>query len=425
MSNLFIDPSNKFLTIIADDEIDAVLVFSDGKYYLGKGFGNYGTTTGEICFNTSMTGYQEILTDPSYHEQIINFTFPHIGNVGVNNHDFESQKIYAKGLIVNNRITPPSNYRSQSDLVSWLRKNKITGISDVDTRDITANCRLNGAKVVAIHYAKKGDAIEIEKIYDQVKELPTLKGRELAAKVSTPSEFYWNESTFNLSEERYGCGVREDYNVVVIDFGIKRNILRCLRDLGCKLTVVSARATVADIMSHKPDGIFLSNGPGDPFATAEIASPVIEELIAKKIPIFGICLGHQILCIVNKLSTEKMYQGHRGANHPVKNLETGKVEITSQNHGFVVTNRNLPENVEITHLSLFDNSIEGFRLTNAPVKSVQYHPESSPGPHDSKYLFEDFIELMKDAHHYKKNGCKQRQLGSTSEHPFTRFLKQS
>lgn len=369
----------------------AALVMADGKVFFGKAIGSNHTSIGEICFNTSLTGYQEILTDPSYAGQIVTFTFPHIGNIGVNDEDVESFEPVVRGLIIREDITNPSNFRSHEHLNRWLKDKKIAGICAVDTREITRYIRVNGPQNVAIHsFARSRADIGI---LQKIQDYPSLEGMELASTVSCSEQYSWDKTTWNLNgatSELPDC----KYKVVAIDYGIKLNILRCLRSIGCEVIVVPAKTTAAEILKLNPDGIFLSNGPGDPAATGEYAIEILKELINSNVPIFGICLGHQLLARALGCNTKKMYQGHRGANHPVQDLETKKVEITSQNHGFVVSKKSLPDDVEITHLSLFDNTIEGIKSKSKPIFSVQYHPESSPGPHDSFYLFERFVGLM-------------------------------
>ncbi len=371
----------------------AALILADGKVFFGGAIGANNTTFGEICFNTGLTGYQEILTDPSYAGQIITFTFPHIGNVGTTDEDKESNSPVARGLIIREDITSPSNFRSTKHLNDWLIKNKITGICGIDTRALTKYIRTNGAQNVAIHHFDKHSYKEVEDVLAQVKDYPSLKGMELAATVTCNEKYKWNETRWQLG---HGTGKTSNakYKVVAIDYGAKQNILRCLADLGCDVKVVPAQATAEEILSHNPNGIFLSNGPGDPAATGEYALPEIKKLIESGLPIFGICLGHQLLALAMGCITTKMHQGHRGSNHPVQDIHTKQVEITSQNHGFVVVKSALPEDVEITHLSLFDDTIEGIRSKTKPVFSVQYHPEASPGPHDSHYLFGRFIKNM-------------------------------
>ncbi len=379
----------------ANKNINAVICMSDGTYFFGKGVGRKGETHGEICFNTAITGYQEILTDPSYAGQIITFTFPHIGNVGCNIDDNEAQKLFCKGLVIREDITQDSSFRSKGHLNSWLIKHKITGICGIDTRALTRAIRTKGAGNVIIAYVSIGEELDTETLTKKIAKLPTLNGMELCSTVSTKKSYKWKSKTIPFGETETQK-FTHDYNVVVMDYGVKENILNCLVDHGFNITVLPAQSSFAEVAKHKPDGIFLSNGPGDPFATSQYAAPVIREMLEKNIPIFGICMGHQLLSIASGLSTTKMFQGHRGANHPVKNVAQGIVEITSQNHGFCVPRENIPNHIEVTHYSLFDNTIEGIRLKNKPAFSVQYHPESSPGPHDSRYLFKQFIELIKE-----------------------------
>lgn len=375
---------------------NAILVFSDGSYFYGYGIGKKAITKGEICFNTAITGYQEILTDPSYCGQIITFTFPHIGNVGVNFSDIESKVPKACGLIIRESITNPSNYRSQDHFNSWLQKNNLTGISGVDTRKITKLIRATGAKTVAIIYQDEIDDKLIAKTVEDLQKSTDLNGVELANIASLNQQYSWgDEGSWQQVKNSYNAVKNKKLKVVAIDFGAKLNILRCLTEVGCDVEVVGSKASFKEIISHKPDGVFLSNGPGDPSATGEYAIPVIQEILAHNIPLFGICLGHQLLALAIGAKTIKMHQGHRGANHPVLNLITKKVEITSQNHGFCVDEKSLPSNAELTHISLFDRTVEGFRLKDKKAFCVQYHPESSPGPSDSFYLFHDFVNLMK------------------------------
>jgi len=378
-----------------------VLVLENGTSFHGYGFGYEGFATGEVCFNTSITGYQEIITDPSYAGQIINFTFPHIGNVGTNNEDNESDKIWAKGVIFNTDITSPSNYRSIQNLDSWLKKNKIVGIAGIDTRKLTNYIRDYGAPKGTLEFAnnKKHDVKKLKKITEN---WSGLLGLDLASEVSCSKPYKWNSFKTWNKKNGYIKNKKKKYKIVAIDYGIKKNILRCLSDLHCEVKIVPAETAGQKILNEKPDGIFLSNGPGDPAATGKYAIPIIKQLIKSGIPIFGICLGHQILSLALGAKTSKMHLGHRGANHPVKNLKTKKVEITSQNHGFKVVEKSIPSNVNITHLSLFDKSIEGIELKNKPVFSVQYHPEASPGPQDSKYLFNKFINYISKEKKYAK-----------------------
>ena len=379
----------------------AILVLQNGKFFKGLGLGYQGIATGEVCFNTSITGYQEIISDPSYAEQIINFTFPHVGNVGTNKEDHESDKIWTRGVIINTEITNPSNYRSLKHLDRWLKKNKIVGITGIDTRNLTNFIRDKGAPKGTISFFKK-NKLNIKKLLKITQTWSGLKNLDLAERVTTKKNYEWQDfKTWNKTNG-FLKNKKKILHVVAIDYGIKKNILRYFSDFNCKVTIVSCKTSAADIIKKKPNGIFLSNGPGDPAATGKYAIPIIKKLIKNNLPIFGICLGHQLLALTLGAKTEKMKLGHRGANHPVKNLIKGNVEITSQNHGFEVVKRNLPRNVRITHQSLFDNSIEGIQLKNKPIFSVQYHPESNPGPQDSVYLFKQFIMSM------KKNAKKKR-----------------
>ena len=379
----------------------AILVLENGNIFKGFGLGFQGTATGEVCFNTAITGYQEIISDPSYAEQIINFTFPHIGNVGTNKEDHESEKIWTKGVIFNSEITDPSNYRSLNHLDAWLKKNKIVGITGLDTRNLTNFIRDKGAPKGTIAHLKNKN-FNISKLINETKKWSGLKNLDLAQKVSTKKNYTWSGLKTWKKEIGYEKNKKNKLNVVAIDYGIKKNILRYFSDFNCHVTVVSCKTSAADILKLKPHGVFLSNGPGYPAATGKYAINIIKDLIKNNLPIFGICLGHQILALTLGAKTKKMKLGHRGANHPVKNLLKGNVEITSQNHGFEIVRESLPKNIEITHTSLFDNCIEGIRLKNKPVFSVQYHPESNPGPQDSVYLFQEFVNEM------KKNAKKKR-----------------
>ena len=371
----------------------AILLLEDGTAFYGTGFGAETTNVGEICFNTSMTGYQEIMTDPSYAGQIITFTFPHIGNTGTNGDDVETIQPAALGMIVRNDVTQPSNWRQDSHLHSWLKQHGLPGISGIDTRALTRTIRDKGAPKGVLCHRADGQ-FDLPALQKLVTDWPGLKGMDLASVVSTKKDFTWSTGSFDL-ETNSAPDRKEGLHVVAMDFGCKQNILRCLVDAGCIVDVVSASASADDILARKPDGIFLANGPGDPAATAEFAVPEIKKLIDSNVPIFGICIGHQLLALAMGGSTSKMARGHRGANHPVRDLTTGQIEITSQNHGFCVDPDSLPENVEITHISLFDGSVEGLRHKDKPVFCVQYHPESSPGPHDSRHLFQRFVEMMK------------------------------
>ena len=371
-----------------------ILVLENGQVFKGIGLGHEGEATGEVCFNTSISGYQEIISDPSYSGQIINFTFPHIGNVGTNHEDLESDKIWTKGVIFNAEITSPSNYRSLQNLDLWLKKNKIVGLTGIDTRSLTNFIRDKGAPKGTIKKSKSGK-FNIKKLLNQSKKWHGLNGLDLAKNVSTRSIYNWNNLKTWKKEVGFEKNKKISFNIVAIDYGIKKNILRYFSNHNCKITIVPCDTSIDKITKLNPDGVFLSNGPGDPAATGKYAVSVIKKLIILNMPIFGICLGHQLLALALNAKTKKMKLGHRGANHPVKNILTDKVEITSQNHGFEVVKSSLPKNVIITHKSLFDNSIEGIRLKNKPVFSVQYHPEANPGPQDSQYLFDQFINEIK------------------------------
>jgi carbamoyl-phosphate synthase small subunit len=375
--------------------VTAVLVLADGSVFRGRGVGAVGEAVGEVCFNTSMTGYQEILTDPSYAGQLITFTFPHIGNVGTNAEDVETSGAAARGLILRADITDPSNWRSTRHLDAWAKAQGLVGLSGVDTRRLTRLIRDQGAPNGVIAHNPDG-VFDFDALKARAAAWPGLEGMDLAKEVTCAQSYAWDEAAWTLGSG-YAKQENPRFHVVAIDFGAKLNILRCLAAAGCKVTVVPAETSAADVLRHKPDGVFLSNGPGDPAATGEYAVPVIQKLVESGLPVFGICLGHQMLSLALGGKTAKMDRGHRGANHPVKDLATGKVEITSQNHGFQVLAESLPADVEVTHLSLFDGSNEGIRLKNKPVFSVQYHPEASPGPQDSHYLFDRFVELMGQA----------------------------
>jgi carbamoyl-phosphate synthase small subunit len=381
----------------------ALLVLADGTVLEGFGLGAAGHAVGEVCFNTAMTGYQEILTDPSYAGQIITFTFPHIGNVGTNDEDIETVNLAAtpgaRGVILHSAITNPSNYRSRRHLDHWLKARGIIGLAGIDTRALTGLIRTKGMPNAVIAHAGDGK-FDLDALRKEAREWPGLVGMDLVPMVTAGQRFTWNETPWQWNA---GYGSREaaqsgqpKFNVIAIDYGIKRNILRLLAGTGCTITVVPATTSAKDIMDLAPDGIFLSNGPGDPAATGAYAVPVIRTLIDAGLPTFGICLGHQMLGIAVGGTTTKMHQGHHGANHPVKDLVTGKVEITSMNHGFAVDRASLPGHVEETHVSLFDGSNCGIALKDRPVFSVQYHPEASPGPRDSHYLFDRFVALMRD-----------------------------
>ncbi len=378
----------------------AVLVLADGTVIEGTGIGATGKVPAEVVFNTALTGYQEILTDPSYIGQIVTFTFPHIGNVGTNEEDIEDLTPAARrgavGTIFKADITDPSNYRAAKDLDGWLKSRGIIGLSGIDTRALTAWIRNNGAPNAVIAHDPNG-VFDIEALKAEAKGWSGLEGLDLAKEATsgqssqwTQKPWVWNEGFDDLNPED------AKYHIVCVDYGVKRNILRLFTGLDCKVTVVPAQTSAEDILALKPDGIFLSNGPGDPAATGEYAVPVIQNLIKTDIPTFGICLGHQILGLALGAKTEKMHQGHHGANHPVKDHTTGKVEIVSMNHGFAINSSTLPEGVEETHISLFDNTNCGLRLAGKPVFSVQHHPEASPGPQDSHYLFRRFINMVRE-----------------------------
>ena len=374
-----------------------VLVLENKFVFKGIGIGYQGTSTGEVCFNTSLTGYQEIISDPSYAEQIINFTFPHIGNVGTNKEDHESDKIWTKGVIFNSEITNPSNYRSLKNLDGWLKKHKIVGITGLDTRSLTNLIRDKGAPKGTICNNKKGN-FNLKKLINSSIKWSGLNGLDLAQTVTTKKKYIWQGFKTWKKEKGFEKNKKRTHKIIAIDYGIKKNILRYFSNFNCEVIVVPCNLQAKEIIKLKPDGIFLSNGPGDPAATGKYAINIIQKLMKTSIPIFGICLGHQLLALALKAKTKKMKLGHRGANHPVKNLINNKVEITSQNHGFEIVKESLPKNVEVTHKSLFDNCIEGIKLKNRPVFSVQYHPESNPGPQDSHYLFKQFIfEVIKNA----------------------------
>ncbi|MGV0910661.1 glutamine-hydrolyzing carbamoyl-phosphate synthase small subunit [Martelella sp. FOR1707] len=378
----------------------AALVLADGTVIYGKGVGATGSVEAEVCFNTALTGYQEILTDPSYLGQIVTFTFPHIGNIGANGEDIEdlvpAARRGAVGAIFRADITAPSNYRSSEDLDAWLKKRGIIGLSGIDTRALTAWIREHGAPNAVIAHEPSGK-FDLDALKEKAKAWGGLEGLDLAVEATSGQSSKWDEKPW-VWNEGYDTLAEADarYHIVCIDYGVKRNILRLFAGLDCKVTVVPAKTSAEQILALSPDGVFLSNGPGDPAATGEYAVPVIRELIDSGLPIFGICLGHQILAIALGGKTTKMHQGHHGANHPVKDYTTGKVEIVSMNHGFAVDSASLPEGVAETHVSLFDGSNCGIALAGKPVFSVQHHPEASPGPQDSHYLFRRFINLVRE-----------------------------
>jgi carbamoyl-phosphate synthase small subunit len=375
----------------------ALLILQDGTRLMGRGIGAVGHAAGEVCFNTAMTGYQEILTDPSYAGQIVTFTFPHIGNVGTNDEDIETVNMAAlsgvRGVVLKADITNPANYRAAERLDAWLRKRNIVGISGIDTRALTARIRENGMPNGIVAHAPDGQFDEAS-IMAELKAFPGLEGLDLAREVTTAQTYKWDQTPWQW-DKGYGTLDNPQFHIVAVDYGAKRNILRQLAEQGARVTVVPATATARDILAHNPDGIFLSNGPGDPAATGEYAVPTIRELMRSGKPIFGICLGHQLLGLALGGTTSKMHQGHHGANHPVKDLTTGKVEITSMNHGFAVDTDSLPAGVTQTHISLFDGSNAGLSVDGKPIFSVQYHPEASPGPHDSHYLFTRFLNQVR------------------------------
>ena len=369
-----------------------VLVLASGEVVWGRGFGAEGQAVGEVCFNTAMTGYQEVMTDPSYAGQIINFTFPHIGNVGTNPEDIEALNPHALGAIVRQDVTDPSNFRSTQHFDAWMKSNGRIGISGIDTRALTRLIRVAGAPNAVIAHSASG-YFDVPAMLARAKAWAGLEGMDLAKDVTTLQTYGWDQGLWKLGAG-YAAPAKGRKKVVAIDYGIKHNILRNLLDVGCDVTIVPATATFEEIMGHAPDGLFLSNGPGDPAATGAYAVPVIKQWLDTKKPLFGICLGHQMLGLAVGAKTEKMHQGHRGANHPVKRLSDGAVEITSMNHGFAVDAATLPANAKATHVSLFDGSNCGFELAEQPAFSVQYHPEASPGPQDSHYLFEKFAGMM-------------------------------
>ncbi|MFC3058287.1 glutamine-hydrolyzing carbamoyl-phosphate synthase small subunit [Paenirhodobacter populi] len=378
----------------SSDKPTALIALSDGQLFYGKGFGATGDTVAELVFNTAMTGYQEIMTDPSYAGQVVTFTFPHVGNVGVNLDDDETAEPVAAGMVVKWDPTEPSNWRATDDLVDWMTKKGRIGVGGVDTRRLTRAIRQQGAPHVAIAHDPEG-RFDIEALVKKARAWKGLVGLDLAKEVTCAQSYHWDEMRWAWPEgyvKRKGDGLR----VVAIDYGAKRNILRCLASAGCDVTVLPATATAEDVLALNPEGVFLSNGPGDPAATGEYAVPMIRGVLEKELPVFGICLGHQMLALALGAKTIKMNHGHHGANHPVKDLTTGKVEITSMNHGFTVDAQTLPVGVAETHVSLFDGSNCGIALEGRPVFSVQYHPEASPGPQDSYYLFDRFAQAMRE-----------------------------
>jgi carbamoyl-phosphate synthase small subunit len=378
-----------------DKEItfDSILILDDGTYFTGRSFGSKKTSIGEICFNTSMTGYQEIITDPSYAGQIISFTFPHIGNIGTNNFDNEGQTKSIAGIVVRQTPTNPSNWRSEQAFDDWLKLNDISGIARIDTRMLTKIIRKYKSCNALIAYNEFGK-FNIEELTSKLKSYPKMDGLNLSSSVTTENNYNFNERPHKLISSNKDIIGKFKPRIVVIDFGVKMNILRHLVNLDAEVTVLSENATIEDIKKIKPHGIFLSNGPGDPSATEKKCKDLLQAIISLKIPVFGICIGHQLIGLSFGAKTSKMSQGHRGANHPVKNLSNNKVEITSQNHGYQIDKVTLPSCFEITHISLFDNSIEGLKHKSLPIFSVQYHPEASPGPTESSYLFQEFLNLI-------------------------------
>ena len=374
------------------DQATAALALADGTVLVGHGLGAPGHVVGELVFNTAMTGYQEILTDPSYAGQLIVFTFPHIGNVGANGEDLEALTCHARGLVLRAPVTEPANYRARYHLGRWLEQQGLVGIAGLDTRRLTRRLRDAGAQGAALGFDPKNGP-DLDRLIAMARDWPGMVGLDLASEVSCRQRYDWAETRWRYPEG-YGLSTGGRFHVVAVDYGIKRNILRSLATLEARVTVVPATTGAADILALEPDGIFLSNGPGDPAATGRFAVPELQRLLASGKPIFGICLGHQMLALALGARTEKMKFGHHGANHPVKDLTTGKVEITSQNHGFAVAPDSLPEGVAATHVSLFDGSLEGLAVRDRPVFSVQYHPEASPGPQDSAYLFQRFRALI-------------------------------
>ncbi len=371
----------------------ACLALADGTLFYGKGFGATGQAVAELCFNTAMTGYQEIMTDPSYAGQIVTFTFPHIGNVGVNPDDDETGDPVAAGMVVKWDPTLASNWRASEQLKTWLERRGRIAIGGIDTRRLTRAIRQQGAPHVALAHDPNGE-FDVESLIAAARDFAGLEGMDLAREVTCSQSYRWDEMRWAWPEG-YTRQTEPQHKVVALDYGAKRNILRCLASAGCDVTVLPATATAAEVLAHSPDGVFLSNGPGDPAATGSYAVPMIREILdSTDLPVFGICLGHQMLALALGARTVKMNHGHHGANHPVKDHDTGKVEITSMNHGFAVDTQSLPEGVVETHTSLFDGSNCGIRMVDRPVYSVQHHPEASPGPQDSFYLFERFAEAM-------------------------------
>ena len=372
--------------------VPAILALEDGSLFHGISVGATGYSSGEVVFNTSMTGYQEILTDPSYSRQLVTLTYPHIGNTGTNSEDFESDRVHAAGLIVRDLPDLHSNFRAEQSLESFLDQQQVVAIAEIDTRRLTRNLREKGAQAGCI---AAGNDLDVEKIIELAKAFPGLSGMDLAREVTTDALIAWNEGGWSLGSG-YQAAAEKKYSVVAYDFGVKRNILRMLTDRGCRVTVVPATTSASDVLAMKPDGVFLSNGPGDP-EPCDYAITAIEEIVATDMPVFGICLGHQLLALASGARTEKMKFGHHGGNHPVQDLASKQVMITSQNHGFAVAESNLPDNLRVTHRSLFDKSIQGIERIDHPAFSFQGHPEASPGPHDVSPLFDLFIKNIKNS----------------------------
>ncbi|MEG3122775.1 glutamine-hydrolyzing carbamoyl-phosphate synthase small subunit [Sphingomonas sp. GB1N7] len=387
--------------IAAPEGATGVLVLANGEVAWGRGFGAEGEAVGEVCFHTAMTGYQEVMTDPSFAGQMVTFTFPHIGNVGANPDDIEANDPHALGIIVREDVTAPSNFRSVEHLDAWMARHGRIGLSGIDTRALTRRIRTGGAPNAVIAHSAAG-VFDIPALLEKARAWPGLEGMDLAIEVTTQTHYGWDGGVWRLgfgydaTDEAGAEQAASRPHVVAIDYGAKRNIYRNLVKAGAKVSVLPATATFEQVMALQPDGIFLSNGPGDPAATGEYAVPVIRALLETRIPLFGICLGHQLLALAVGAETTKMFQGHRGANHPVKRIADGVVEITSMNHGFAVRSETLPDTARETHVSLFDGSNAGFELTDRPAFSVQYHPEASPGPQDSLYLFERFVGMLGD-----------------------------
>ncbi|MEF8792247.1 glutamine-hydrolyzing carbamoyl-phosphate synthase small subunit [Thiohalorhabdus sp.] len=372
----------------------AILALEDGTIFEGYSIGVPGRSLGEVCFNTAMTGYQEILTDPSYARQIVTLTYPHIGSVGTNAADDESRQVFASGLVIRDLPPQASSWRAEEGLTDYLQRSEVVALAGIDTRDLVTHLRDHGAQRGVI---AAGEALDADALVAEARGFPGLTGMDLAGEVTTPSSYPFTGGTWSLEGGLPGARAAEQltYHVVALDYGCKRNILRLLVDRGCRVTVMPATATADEVLAAEPDGIFLSNGPGDP-EPVTYAIDTLRALLDSDVPIFGICLGHQLLCLAEGARSSKLKFGHRGANHPVKNYATGVVEITAQNHGFAVDADTLPATLEVTHISLFDGTLEGVRHTTKPAFSVQYHPEASPGPHDSQYLFDAFLARIRD-----------------------------